>query len=69
MLVTSITKHRLNRLREARDMRKAGWEFVDEQGGSLWEIHRGCRFGQRIVEAKPSWNGMGIWVRIEKPAA
>lgn len=51
--------------REHRDMPKAGWEYVSEGGGKLWELHRGYRIGYRIVEAKISHNGLGVWVRIE----
>lgn len=65
MKVTDYTKRAVARLRERRDMEAKGWEYVGEGGGLLWQLYRGHRTHCRIVEAKPTIDGLGIWVRIE----
>lgn len=57
--------------RAARDRRKmidAGWEYVGENGGRLWELSRGSRLGSRITDAMVAKDGLGIWVRVSGAA-
>jgi hypothetical protein len=65
MIETAWQKEVLAQRRERRDMLKAGWEWVSEGGGALWELHRGFRIGYRIVEAKVGRSGLGVWVKVE----
>ena len=65
MKVTARTRRILQYRREVRAMRKAGWEYVGEGGGSLWELVRGYRLGHQIVAAKVACDGLGVWVKIE----
>jgi hypothetical protein len=65
MIGTQWMKDSLAARREARDMTKAGWEWIGEGGGKLWELYRGWRTDQHIVDAKVSYSGLGVWVKIE----
>jgi len=65
MKFTERTRRYLQCRREGRDMSAADWEYVSEGGGKLWELHRGGRMGYRIVDAKVSCNGLGVWVLIQ----
>jgi len=69
VLVTKFSRQALAVRKEKRDMLDGGWEFIGEGGYPLGELNRGARWRERIVEAKPSCDGKGVWVRIEKPAA
>lgn len=66
MIASQWMKDVLASRRERRDMEKAGWEYVSEGGGLLWQLHRGGRTDCHIVEAKVGKSGLGVWVRIEK---
>jgi hypothetical protein len=50
---------------DRRDMERAGWEYVGEGGGKLWELERGYRIGYQIVDVRIAATGRGLWVRIE----
>lgn len=64
MRVTSITKRRLNYLRFVRKYTALGYEDLGERGGRLWEIYRGYRIGQQIVDAVIPPGGMSVFVKI-----
>lgn len=64
MIGTSWQKAVLAARRERRDMEKAGWEYLGEGGGKIWELVRGSRVGKRIVEAKVAIDGHGVWVLV-----
>lgn len=66
MIGTDWQKKVLAGRRERRDMEKAGWERVGEGGGKLWELNRGGRIGQRIVDVKIALDGTSLWVRVAK---
>lgn len=65
MKVTQFTRRALLVRRERREMTGAGWEFVGEGGGRLWELNRGARQDQRIVDVQIAACGKGVWVMIE----
>lgn len=66
MRVTDTTRRRLAYRREERAMIRAGWERVGEGGGKLWELHRGCRWRERITDVRIAIDGKSLWVRIEE---
>jgi hypothetical protein len=47
-------------------MTARGYEEVGEGGGRLWELRRGYRVGQRIVDAVVSPHGLSVFVKVEK---
>jgi hypothetical protein len=63
MIHTALAKRALAVRRDHRDMPKAGWEYVGEGGGKLWELNRGYRIGHRIAEVKIAADGVGVWVK------
>lgn len=65
MIVTEFTRKALRVRREDRDLVPKGWEFVGERGGNLWELYRGGRTDHRIVDARVSACGKGVWVKTE----
>lgn len=69
MKVTDFTKGALTVRRERRDMAKAGWEFVGEDGGKLWELEREGRYTHRIADVKIAACGKALWVKIEPRAS
>lgn len=52
---------------ENRDMPEQGWEKVGENGGKLWELTRGGRWRQRIVDVRIAADGKSLWVRCAEP--
>ena len=64
MKVTDWTRRALAYRRERRDLPKQGWEYVGERGGSLWEIHRGVRYRERITDVRIACDGKALWVKI-----
>lgn len=68
MRVTERTKRDLAYRREQRDLPKAGWEYVGDRGGPIWELHRGYRYTQRILDVRIACDGKGLWIKIGKPA-
>lgn len=67
MKVSALTKSALAVRRETRDMKAAGWEYV-EGGGKLWELHRGWRYNHRIVDVKIAAGGKSLWVKVAPQA-
>lgn len=67
MIGSAWQKELLATRREQRAMLKAGWEWVGEGGGKLWELERGPRMGHRIVAAQIGRNGRGVWVQVAEP--
>lgn len=63
MKVTPKTSKILSIRRERRDMLKAGWEFVGEDGGNLWQLYRGGRYRERIYDVKIAACGMALWIK------
>jgi hypothetical protein len=51
---------------EIRDLLLRGFEEVTEQGGRLWELHRGCRFDCIILESKITSDGRRLFIRVGK---
>ena len=67
MIESETAKQMLAARRERRDMEKAGYELVGEGGGALWELHRGWRTRQRIVDVKIAYGGKELWVLVSPP--
>jgi len=65
MKVTDFTRRALATRRDKRDMLAQGWEFVGEGGGNLWELYRGVRWRQRIVDVRIAACGKALWVKTE----
>ena len=57
MLVTARTKSALAFRRQKRDLESKGYRMHETD----WEIHRGGRIGQKIVDAVISTNGMYVY--------
>jgi hypothetical protein len=66
MLVTEHTREGLRLERFRRDMEARGYEKIGEGGGKLWELYRGWRTDQRIVDAIVDPGGRAIWIKTEK---
>lgn len=66
MKMNELTKQALRYRRDHRDMRAAGWEYIDERGGRLWQLHRGFRIGHRITDVRISADGLGLWIKTEE---
>lgn len=62
MLVTDITKSALAVRREKRDLERKGFRRHETD----WEIHRGMRYDEVIVEAKISVCGKYVFTKIGK---
>lgn len=69
MRFTERTKSALAYRRQKRDLESRGYEEIGERGGNLWEIYRGGRMGQKIVDAVVATHGMSVFVKIERPGA
>lgn len=69
MKVTDHTRQLLKRGRWHRDLIRRGYEQIGERGGKLWELYRGYRQGQRIVDVEIDPDGMSLWVKIEPNAS
>lgn len=65
MKVTAYTRATLRIRRERRRLFALGYEEVGDNGGMLWEIHRGGRMGQRITDAVVGPDGLSVFVKIE----
>lgn len=63
MKVTEATRRWLAIRRDERDMKRAGWEFVGEGGGKLWELYRGCRTSHSIVDVRIAACGRALWIK------
>lgn len=60
MKVTDWTRRLLGARREKRDMEAAGYRLHETD----WEIVRGPRIGDRIVDVKISHNGTAVWTKL-----
>lgn len=67
MLVNDRTRKAFAYSRQRRNLEAKGYEEVGEGGGKLWELYRGYRRNQRIVDAIVAAHGMSVFVKIEKP--
>jgi len=63
MKVSDITRSALAHRREQRDLSKNGWERVGEEGGRLWELHRGWRWNHHITDVRVSVDGKSLWIK------
>lgn len=66
MKVNNFTREALKIRRDKRDMPKDGWEYVGERGGSMWELHRGWRYDQHIVDVRIAACGKALWIKTAK---
>lgn len=60
MKVTESTKRALAIRRETRRMTALGYRMHETD----WEIHRGARYGEVILDAKVSTDGKYVWTKI-----
>ena len=60
MRVSELTKERLKARREHRIMTACGYKKHETD----WEIHRGAKVGQKIVDVKISADGRHVWTKI-----
>ncbi len=60
MKVTDLTREALVRRREARDLLARGYRRHETD----WEVVRGGRWRERIVDAKVSADGKHVWTLI-----
>lgn len=60
MLVTEFTRKALKVRREKRDLERAGFRMHETD----WEIHRGGKIGQVILEARISACGMYVYTKV-----
>lgn len=65
MLNTEWQKSARRYRTEKRDMERDGWEYVGENGGLLWELHRGYRQNKEIVGVKVAYGGKALWIKVE----
>lgn len=63
MLVTETTRNALRTRREMRDMSDAGWLYVCEGGGPLWELYRGARGHEVISHVQIAACGKALWIK------
>jgi len=68
MLESDFSKRVIRARRDRRDMLRAGWEFVGESGGKLWELYRGGRVGQVITDVRIAADGLGVWIKTANRA-
>lgn len=60
MKVTDSTRKALKLRREARQLEKLGYRRHETD----WEIHRGYRYRERIIDAKVSSDGKYVWTLL-----
>ncbi|MGX0136335.1 hypothetical protein [Cupriavidus metallidurans] len=60
MIVTDNTRCALAVRREARELTRQGYRKHETD----WEIHRGGRHNEVIVDAKVSADGMHVWTKL-----
>jgi hypothetical protein len=63
MKVTAFTKRALAVRREARELQRAGYRRHETD----WEILRGFRTDEVIVDAKISHDGKHVWTKLGAP--
>lgn len=62
MKVTNTTRSALAIRREKRELERQGYRRHETD----WEIHRGGRVGERIVDARTSVCGTYVWTKLGK---
>jgi hypothetical protein len=60
MLVTDHTRRALAYRRQKKQLLAEGYEYVSEP---IWELHRGARWRERIVDVKISTDGQSLYVK------
>lgn len=68
MKVTDFTRTALAVRREEKRMKAAGYERVAENGGKLWELHRGYRWRHVITDVKIAADGKTLWIKTAEAA-
>jgi len=63
MKVTALTRRALQIRREERELTKAGYRKHETD----WEIHRGYRYREQIIDAKVSCDGLYVWTKLGPP--
>lgn len=66
MKVTDATRRILAYRRDKRKRIADGWEFVNSDGGKLWEINRGWRWDHVITHVEIAVGGKGLWVKTAR---
>jgi len=64
MMVTPLTKEILRCRRERRRLASDGWQEVGENGGCLWQLHRGARLNHVISDVRIAPEGRTIFIKI-----
>lgn len=52
--------------RDDRAHKRDGFERVDEDGGKLWELHRGRRLDHVITHVVIAADGKSLWIKTAK---
>lgn len=60
MIVTERTKRALAIRREARELGALGYRRHETD----WELHRGAKMDQRILDARISVDGKYVWTKV-----
>ncbi len=66
MKVTQFTRSAITYRRKAAKLHAEGYERVSENGHPLWELIRGGRVGQIIVDAQVV-GGTDVFIKIAAP--
>ena len=68
MLVTELTRNVLKSRKQARDLKQRGYEIITCKFGigDLWQLDRGYRVHQRIVDAVVGEDGKSVFVKVER---
>ncbi len=69
MKLTSASKYILRQRRGRRKLIADGYEEIGENGGKLWELHRGHRIGHIITEVAIGPDGRSLWIKTCPDAA
>ena len=64
MLVTAVTRKLLARDRRRRELIKAGYQEVTDNGGPLWKLHRGSLYNHKITHVEIDPGGRHLWVKF-----
>lgn len=62
MIFTGFTKRALAFRRESREMKRRGYRRHETD----WEIHRGGKIGQKIIDAVISVDGKYVYTKISE---
>jgi hypothetical protein len=67
MKVSELTRKALRYRRFVKKWEAEGYEEVGEGGGRLWELYRGGRTRQQILDVKIAPGGKKLFVKIGDP--